>query len=367
MLMMPDASTFRVLPWAPDTGWVLCDLQFPDGRPVPFDTRGSCCKARARRELKPTSSSPGSRSSSTSSGSRTRSLQPDGCRPAGHAAGGRAAHHRLPATSPSSATTRSIRVVKLLRDDLDGAAAAAALVRGRVRPEPARAHARAARRPGGRGRDGAAAQRGEADRAPPRLPRHLHVPAEAAERDVQRLASAPVADAKRPQRVHLRQARTSPTPGKQYLAGLLAHARGAAALRHADHQRLQALPALFARARPRDLGQGEPRRAAARGRRRRAIAGTRIENRIGEPAANPYLYFASQIYSGLDGIERRLPMPRPADTPYEAKADLLPRTLDEALQRLRDRQGRCAKPGRSASSTITAGSRKPRSHASTSR
>ena len=61
----------------------------------------------------------------------------------------------------------------------------------------------------------------------------------------------------------------------------------------------------------------------------------RIENRIGEPAANPYLYFASQIYSGLDGMERRLALPRPADTPYEAKADLLPRTLEEALQHLR--------------------------------
>ncbi len=39
VLMMPDESTFRVLPWAPDTGWVLCDLTFQDGRPVPYDTR----------------------------------------------------------------------------------------------------------------------------------------------------------------------------------------------------------------------------------------------------------------------------------------------------------------------------------------
>jgi glutamine synthetase len=62
---------------------------------------------------------------------------------------------------------------------------------------------------------------------------------------------------------------------------------------------------------------------------------TRIENRIGEPAANPYLYFASQIWCGLDGLERRLPLPRSADTPYEAKADPLPRTLEEALQHLR--------------------------------
>ena len=32
---------------------------------------------------------------------------------------------------------------------------------------------------------------------------------------------------------------------------------------------------------------------------------TRLENRIGEPAANPYLYIASQIVAGLDGIEQR--------------------------------------------------------------
>src|SRR6476661_4638977 len=32
---------------------------------------------------------------------------------------------------------------------------------------------------------------------------------------------------------------------------------------------------------------------------------THLENRIGEPAANPYLYMASQIYAGLDGIARK--------------------------------------------------------------
>ena len=40
VLMAPDTSTFRALPWAADTGWVLCDLKLQDGRPVPYDTRG---------------------------------------------------------------------------------------------------------------------------------------------------------------------------------------------------------------------------------------------------------------------------------------------------------------------------------------
>ena len=39
VLMVADPTTFRVLPWAENTGWVLCDLYFSDGRPVPFATR----------------------------------------------------------------------------------------------------------------------------------------------------------------------------------------------------------------------------------------------------------------------------------------------------------------------------------------
>ena len=72
--------------------------------------------------------------------------------------------------------------------------------------------------------------------------------------------------------------------------------------------------------------------ARAFGPQRTTITG-RI--RLGEPAANPYLYFASQIYCGLDGLDRRLALVRAADTPYEAKADLLPRTLEEALYHLK--------------------------------
>jgi glutamine synthetase len=38
-MMLPDPSTFRVLPWAPHTGWMLCDIVFADGRPMPLSTR----------------------------------------------------------------------------------------------------------------------------------------------------------------------------------------------------------------------------------------------------------------------------------------------------------------------------------------
>ena len=61
---------------------------------------------------------------------------------------------------------------------------------------------------------------------------------------------------------------------------------------------------------------------------------TRIENRIGEPAANPYLYIAAQIHAGLDGIERVLAPPRATDAPYASGATLLPTSLGEALDAL---------------------------------
>src|SRR5690606_32515583 len=63
---------------------------------------------------------------------------------------------------------------------------------------------------------------------------------------------------------------------------------------------------------------------------------TRLENRVGEPAANPYLYMASQAHAGLDGLARHLEPPPAADTPYDTPAALLPRSLGEALDALRE-------------------------------
>ena len=38
VIMVPDPLTFRQLPWLDSTGWMLCDLYYADGRPVPFAT-----------------------------------------------------------------------------------------------------------------------------------------------------------------------------------------------------------------------------------------------------------------------------------------------------------------------------------------
>jgi len=46
--MVPDPATFRVLPWAPNAGWLLCDIHFANGKPVPFSTRRIYRDALAR-------------------------------------------------------------------------------------------------------------------------------------------------------------------------------------------------------------------------------------------------------------------------------------------------------------------------------
>jgi glutamine synthetase len=122
--------------------------------------------------------------------------------------------------------------------------------------------------------------------------------------------------------------------GMRYLAGLKEHACGAAAF---------ASPSIngYRRYRPNSLA---PDRAAwardNRGAMLRVLGGTgqpatRIENRVGEPTANPYLYLASQIFSGVAGIAGRLDPGPSADAPYETPAARLPRSLADALQCLK--------------------------------
>src|SRR5262249_58376419 len=40
VVLVPDATTLRVLPWADRTGWMLCDVYFSNGQPMPLDSRG---------------------------------------------------------------------------------------------------------------------------------------------------------------------------------------------------------------------------------------------------------------------------------------------------------------------------------------
>jgi glutamine synthetase len=38
-VLVPDPTTFTILPWTPKTGWILCEMFFSNGQPLPFDAR----------------------------------------------------------------------------------------------------------------------------------------------------------------------------------------------------------------------------------------------------------------------------------------------------------------------------------------
>jgi glutamine synthetase len=337
VLMIPDPSTFRVLPWAPDTGWFLCELQFQDGRPVPYCTRQLLRKAIkilgyefiAGLEVE---------------FHVFRILDPH-LRPADAGQPGTPPEVELLSTGYQYLTEQRYDlidpVVQVLQKSLSElglplrsfevefgpsqleftlsplsgleAADAMLLLRSAVK-QTARRHGYHA-----------------TFMCRPKLPNvmssgwHLH---QSLRKDG---INAFVSDKDDLSEV-----------GKAYLAGLLAHARASSAL---------STPTIngYKRYRPYSLA---PDRVIwgkeNRGAMLRVVGGpgdpaTRIENRIGEPAANPYLYFASQIYSGLDGIARKLALPPCADTPYEAKAEFLPKTLSEALVALKN--DACLKEG----------------------
>src|SRR5581483_11684278 len=58
-------------------------------------------------------------------------------------------------------------------------------------------------------------------------------------------------------------------------------------------------------------------------------AATRMEIRLGDGTANPYLAYAAALAAGLDGIERELELPE------EAQGRALPVAFGEALEALK--------------------------------
>lgn len=333
-LMVADVSTWRVLPWVPKTGWVLCDLKFPSGKPVPFDTRGVLKSAltklgdagygyRAGLEiefhifrvldarLRPEDSGqPGSPPDVglLSTGYQLLSeTRYDQLEPALEVLRAGLAGLGLPLRSFECEFGPSQAEVTL--GVQEGLAAADAMILFRsAAKQILRRHGYHA-----------------SFMCRPKLPNvmssgwHLH---------------QSLVHRKSGENAFMAEQDFLSAAGKHFLAGLLEHARAATAF---------ATPTIngYKRYRPYSLA---PDRIIwgreSRGALLRVIGGpgnpaTRIENRTGEPAANPYLYFASQIHSGMDGMAKRSTLPPAADNPYEAKAALMPHTLTEAIEALR--------------------------------
>jgi glutamine synthetase len=337
LLMVPDPLTFRVLPWAPHSGWLLCDLYFADGRAVPFGTRQLCRRVLDDLNQRGFDYIAGLEVECHIFKLEDRQLA--------------ASDAGQPGVPPdvSLLTTgyqllsearydKYDEVFEIIRQPIE----ALGLPLRSLEVEFGPSQVEFTFRPGSNlepadtmvlfrtavkqicRRHGYHAS----FMCRPRLANifssgwHLHQSLRAhksgANAFVPEKAAEPLS-----------------ALGRHFLAGLLRHARASAAF---------ATPTIngYRRYRPYTLA---PDRAIwgrdNRGVMVRVLGGlgdpaTRVENRIGEPAANPYLYMASQIAIGLDGVDGALDPGPSADTPYETVAPALPRSLSEALQALRE-------------------------------
>ncbi|TNC14041.1 glutamine synthetase [Methylobacterium terricola] len=337
VVMVPDPTTFRVLPWAPRTGWLLCDLHFRDGRPVPFATRG------LYRSVLETLSA--------------RSLD--------YVAGLEVEFHVFKLDDPRMAPTDAGQpgtppavslishgyqylteqrydqvepVLEILRRDI----VALGLPLRSIEVEYGPSQCEFTFQP-----------------TVGTVPADLMVLFRSAVKQICRRHGYHATFMCRPRipnvvssgwHLHqsLRDARTGtnafvPTDGAGplsalgtgFLGGLLAHARASSVF---------TTPTINGYKRYRSYSLAPDRAVWGcdnRGVMIRVLGGpgdpaTRLENRVGEPAANPYLYMASQILAGLDGADRGLDPGPSADTPYETEAPLLPTSLREAVSVLHE-------------------------------
>jgi glutamine synthetase len=337
-LMIPDPTTFKILPWAPHSGWMLCDLYFGDGAPVAFSTRQIYRHVLDRLHDKGFDYVAGLEV-------EFHIFKIENPRLAPADAGQPGAVPEVSLIAPGYQLLAEDRydrydeIFEILRRNLEalglplrslevelGPSQCEFTFRPGLNLEPAdtmvllrSAVKQVCRRHGYHA----------TFMCRPQLPSacssgwHLHQSLR--RRGAANNAFAPAGPDGRP----------LSALGLSYAAGLLAHASASAAF---------ATPTIngYRRYKPYQLAPdrivwGEDNRGAMI-----RVVGTpgnaesyRIENRIGEPAANPYLYMASQILAGLDGIEHELDPGPPADTPYEAEAPGLPRSLGEALLALR--------------------------------
>lgn len=336
VLMVADPTTFKVLPWAPQTGWLLCDLYFADGRPVPFSTR-----QLYRNALRQINDAGYDYVAGLEVEFHIFKLENPNLRPedAGQ-----------PGTPPSvSLLTQGYQylteqrydqydeIYEILRKDIQ----ALSLPLRSMEVEFGPSQCEFTFRPGTNmeSADTMVLFRSAAKQIArrhgyhvtfmcrPKLPNifssgwHLHQSLN--DRKTGRNAFIPTQDGA-----------PLSSLGQHFLAGLLEQAPASAAF---------AAPTINAYRRYRPYSLAPDR--AIWGRDNRGVMcrvlgakgdpASRIENRLGEPAANPYLYLGSQLLAGLDGMQRNLTPPASADAPYETPAPMLPRSLEAALAALK--------------------------------
>lgn len=119
--------------------------------------------------------------------------------------------------------------------------------------------------------------------------------------------------------------------GMHYLGGLLQHAAAASLLCVPTINGYRRTQAAFSLSPDRIAWCTESRGAFLRVLGGAGDPSSHIENRSGEPSANPYLYLAAQLSAGIDGVDRSLEPGVPAGDPHAPQFPALPATLAEAL------------------------------------
>ena len=332
VLMVADPTTFRVLPWSPTTGWVLCDIYFADGRPIPFSTRQLFRKVIDQLDKRGYDFIAGLEV-------EFHLFKLDDPRMAPEDAGqpGQPPQVSLLSHGYQYLTEQRYDLMEPALDIIRRDITALGLPLRSVEVEfgPSQCEFTFAPKKGLVPADNMVLFRSAVKQIArrhgyhatfmcrPKLPNvfasgwHLH----------QSIAARGSGE-------NAFMAKEGGEPlsafGRCYLAGLIEHARASAVF---------STPTINGYKRYRSYSLAPDRAIWGRDNRGvmiRVLGGagdpaTRLENRIGEPAANPYLYMASQILAGLDGVDRKLEPPPSADTPYETKAALLPKSLREAV------------------------------------
>ncbi len=319
VVLVADPTTFRVLPWAPRTGWVLCDLHLPDGAAVPLSTREIGRRALARlaergHDLRVGVELEFQVFSATDPAPLTRGRQLlheealDGLDDVVQLLHTTLVALDLPLRSVELEFGASQMEITLAPVDGLAAADAVVLARTAIRQVCRRHGYRATFMARPLGSDVSSGW-------------HLH------QCLVERATGANAFVPDRPGEP------LSPL-GRRYLGGLLAHAPAAAVLTTPTvngYKRFQR----FSLAPDRVVWGVDNKGAMIRVVGGHGDPATRLENRSGEPAANPYLYLASQVLSGLAGIDAGLDPGPPVEDPYDADAPRLPVELSAALDALR--------------------------------
>lgn len=334
VVLVPDPATFRVLPWADRAGWVLCDVYFASGKPVPLDPRRILRGQLTAADELGYGYVAGLEVEFSVVVLESGRIEPDGTGMPAPA----------PAVRPFEAGYQFLSENRLAYGDDALVALRDALWDVGLPPRslekewgPGQIEISFPPMAGMAAADAMILFKGAAKQVLrrrgllatfmswPALPNffpngwHLHESLALTDgRNAFTSADGPLSDVAR-----------------QYAAGILEHARAMTPLTTPTINGLRRYrPYSFAP--DRVCWAMENRGVMLRGQGEPGDNGAHLENRLGEPAANPYFYMAASLTAGLDGIRRGLAPPEAVEgDPYVVDGlPMLPTTMREAIETL---------------------------------